>query len=145
MEFWIKLFEVISSLVVAGIVAYIAYRQFILDRNKFKFDLYDRRLHSFKTVKKILMRTVGDGDFPVEEDVLMEEFWETMAESDFIFGKEVSKYLEEIYKKGVDLHFLERRLRSNGFSNQEMQNQSNCFEWFRQQFWRHIKKYSENI
>ncbi|OGX34468.1 MAG: hypothetical protein A2787_01860 [Omnitrophica WOR_2 bacterium RIFCSPHIGHO2_01_FULL_48_9] len=146
-EFWINLFEAVSSLVIAVIVAYIAYRQHILDKNKFRLDLYDRRLRGFKVIKRIISETVRSGDFPLKDQDILREFWEAMAESNFIFDKEIVDYFDEIYRKGLDLHFLEERLgtiQGQGEREKIITSRSKCFEWFTHQLKNHteiFKKY----
>ena len=98
--------QVIESLtalltpVIAVIAVYIAYQQWQTNQQRLKIDLYDRRLSVYKAVTKYLnavLRTLH----PTLED--LSEFHRSTAEADFLFGPDIRKYLDDLYKHGVQL------------------------------------------
>ena len=86
--------------VIAVIAVYIAYQQWQTNQQRLKIDLYDRRLSVYKAVTKYLnagLRTLH----PTLED--LSEFHRSTAEADFLFGPDIRKYLDDLYKHGVRL------------------------------------------
>jgi hypothetical protein len=93
---------------IAIVVAYIAYQQWHTNALKSKLDLFDRRFRVFLEVRKVLSSVVPEGR-ATKEDFL--KFRTGVAESYFIFGPEIEKYLDEIYLHGNKLATADYRYR----------------------------------
>ena len=94
--------------VVAVIAVYIAWQQLRTNAKKSKLDLFDRRLAVFLEVRKILSSVIPGGDADAENFL---RFRSGVAESYFIFGAEMEKYLDEVYAHGIGLASTGRRRR----------------------------------
>lgn len=86
--------------VIAVMATYIAWQQWKTNQQKLKLEKYDRRLHVYEEVKKILSIIVRDAAASTE-DLL--RFRTSVSEADFLFGPEVIDYIDEIYKRGLNL------------------------------------------
>ena len=62
--------------------------------------LYDRRLGVYREVVRVLSIIARDGDIPAE-DLL--QFRSKTHESDFLFGRDVAAYVDEMYGKALRL------------------------------------------
>lgn len=80
---------------------YIAWQQWKANVRKAVLDRYERRLRIYQHVVEILRLIVRDFK-PEIHDLL--KFSADTAEADFLFGEDISNYLNEIYTHGVDLH-----------------------------------------
>ena len=100
---WRLVVEALKALltpVIAGVAAYIAWQQWKTNALKVKLDRYDRRLRIYEEVKRILSLIMRDANADVEE---LLKFRTATAEADFLFGKEIPDYLDQIYQHGLKL------------------------------------------
>jgi hypothetical protein len=83
--------------VIAIVVAYVAWQQWKLNKRKFEFDQYERRLRVYEEVRSILTLVLRDfkPDF-----IDLQKFRAATAEADFLFEPEIPAYLDEIVKRG---------------------------------------------
>lgn len=85
---------------IAIITTYIAYQQYQSNRLKLRLERYDRRLRVYQEMKKVLSIILRDADISPQQ---LLEFRTATAEADFLFGKNIPEYIDEIYKKGLEL------------------------------------------
>ena len=100
---WDKAVEIFNALLtptIAMVTAYIAWQQWRINKQKFNLERYDRRLRIYEEVRKILSIVLRDARVSYE-DLL--KFRSAVSEADFLFGPEIPAYIDEIYKRGVDL------------------------------------------
>ncbi|GLR77121.1 hypothetical protein [Aliivibrio sifiae] len=105
--------EILSGLltpVIAIIATYIAYQQWKLNKQKLMLEKYDRRLKIYEEVKKVLILITRDAEIS-HKNLL--EFNISVSEADFLFRHEISDYLQEIYKRGLNLHRWNRKYKDN--------------------------------
>lgn len=84
----------VTTFVFAAIAAYVAYQQFRLSREKFKLDLFEKRFKIFSGAGLFITHIFPDGDLKT-----LDHAWEYRAaigEASFLFGNEITDYLEEI-------------------------------------------------
>jgi len=70
MEKYISIFSflgVFSNVLVAAAVAYIAYRQYSLAREKFKLDMFEKRFAVYKATQRFLTVILQDGKVDLEK------------------------------------------------------------------------------
>jgi hypothetical protein len=87
---------------IAIVTTYVACQQWQTNRQKLVLDRYDRRLHVYEEVRKILSIILRDANASYE-DLL--KFRTAVSEADFLFGPEIPEYIDEIYKHGIKLHY----------------------------------------
>ena len=86
--------------VIAIVATYIAYQQWQTNRQKLILDRYDRRLRIYEEVRRILSIILRDAKASTD-DLL--KFRTSVSEADFLFGPEIPVYIDEIYKRGLNL------------------------------------------
>jgi hypothetical protein len=123
---------------IAVVATYIAFQQWQATRLKIRLDRYDRRLKIYEQVRTILSKVMQKADISYE-DLL--SFYRECSEADFLFGPEISQYIEEIYKRGVKLHHFREQYRDStqippaGYDHQQVVEGSHKeLLWFNEQF-----------
>jgi hypothetical protein len=123
--------------VIAVVAAFIAWQQWKVNERKFKFEQYERRLRIYQEVLGVL--TLVTRDFN-PEFINLQEFRAATAEADFLFEPEISKYLDEIVRRGLKLwsaHSQYRainQVRPPGYDHQKVINEIKEQEnWFMEQ------------
>ncbi|WP_157618005.1 hypothetical protein [Rhodanobacter sp. FW021-MT20] len=87
---------------------YIAWQQWKTNQRKLTLDRYDRRLHVYEEVRKILSIILRDAKASYD-DLL--RFRTSVSEADFLFGSEIPSYIDEIYSRGVKLQYWSNEYR----------------------------------
>jgi len=87
---------------IAVVATYIAWQQWQTNRQKLVLDRYDRRLRVYEEIRKILSIILRDAKASYE-DLL--KFRTSVSEADFLFGPEITEYIDEIYKRGLKLQY----------------------------------------
>ena len=101
MEQVIEISKALLTPAIAIIATYIAWQQWKTNQQKLNLERYDRRLVVYEEVRKILSIIVRDANVSYE-DLL--KFRTAVSEADFLFGEEIPAYIDEIYKRGINLH-----------------------------------------
>lgn len=96
----IEISKALLTPVVAAVATYIAWQQWQTNERKARLEGYDRRLRVYEEVRKILSLVMRDTD--VSTDDLL-KFRVATSEADFLFGPEIPKYIDEIYRRGLSL------------------------------------------
>jgi hypothetical protein len=90
----------IASLIVAASVALIGFQQYRLASAQFKLELFDRRYAIYKATQKYLSIILREAHVDYSDSV---QFLSETQDALFLFGPDVAKYLESIYKQGIEL------------------------------------------
>ena len=91
----------ILTVVIAAIVAYIAWQQHKLSIEKFKVDLFDKRFAIYKGTKVLLSKILEEEKCDIE---MLNEFRRATQDSMFLFDDEITAHLKEI--DNMFLHVL---------------------------------------
>jgi hypothetical protein len=97
------IFEISKGLltpVIAIVATYVAWQQWKTNQQKLILDRYDRRLRIYEEVRKILSIIARDAKASID-DLL--KFRTSVSEADFLFGPEIPAYIDEIYRRGLNL------------------------------------------
>jgi len=123
---------------IGAVGVYIAWQQQKSNQLRLKLDRYDRRLAIYVEVKKILSIIARDAAVSTEE---LLKFISSVAEADFLFGPEISQYVDEIYRRGLNLwrrntEYKERaQARSAQYDHDKVVSEMNReLEWLTEQF-----------
>jgi len=84
----------VVTAIIAGAVAMVAYRQWVTAREKLVLDLFQRRYSVFERVQDGLVMAIRDGD--IRQNDSLRTIAATRSEAQFLFGPEVSAYLQEL-------------------------------------------------
>lgn len=102
--------EVLSGLLtplIAVLAAYIAWQQWRTNHLRLKHELFDRRYALFEKITSFIAEILVQGKVPANAET---RFLRETKTAIFLFGKEIQEFIEEIYRKGADLHALEAML-----------------------------------
>jgi hypothetical protein len=134
----IQVLQGLLTPVIAGTTTYIAYQQWKTNERRAVLDRYERRLRIYQRVVEML-RLVCANFNPEIHDLL--KFAADTAEADFIFGREIPEYLDEVYKHGVNLNTAKFEYRDfthpvrEGYDHQKVVNaMAEEKKWFLGQF-----------
>ncbi len=134
----IQVFQAFLTPLIAILAVFIALQQWRTNHLRLKLELYDRRLAVYEEVKKILGIIIREADVSFE-DLL--KFRSSVTQADFLFGKEVSIYLDEIYKRGLNLRKWKEQYRDytqeqpEGYDHQKVVDEMHKeLEWLTEQF-----------
>ncbi len=120
----------IIGVVIAAIVAYIAWQQHKTNRDKLRLDLYDRRFKVFDRVKIFVT------DVFLEQRVSEEQLGQyrgATAEATFLFKDDILEYLKDVTKKAYELQRVNRAIKTNLSQEKHRQatdNQRVLLKWF---------------
>ena len=130
----LNIFRALLAPVIAGVVAYIAYQQHKTNRDKLRFDLYDRRLKVFEGLMVLLWVIFRKGTCNDQE---RDQFQRATVEGSFLFDKDIANYLDTIHKKTLELGTIRAVLNSlprGDKRDQTVEKEKQLFDWFTDQF-----------
>jgi hypothetical protein len=145
----IKISKALLTPVIAVVATYIAWQQWKTNRQKLVLDQYDRRLSVYEEVRKILSIILRDARASYA-DLL--KFRTAVSEADFLFGPEISAYIEEVYQRGVQLEFWSlqycdfTQTPPQGYDHQKVcDGKHSELTWFTKQFEPAKEKFKKNL
>lgn len=104
-----EVLQILSGLlvpIIAIITTYIAYQQYKTNRDKLRFGLYDKRYAVYSFLKGFISQIIRNGTITPKR---IFEYRRKTKESEFLFDKEITAYLEEVFKKTFELHAIHER------------------------------------
>jgi hypothetical protein len=108
----IEYFLTLLTIIVGILVAFIAYRQFILAKERFKLDLFEKRFAIYKGVQSLLSYILDQGNVTLDK---IFQFRAETQDAPFLFNDDIPLYLKEIDKNAVELWSTnEQRTESKG-------------------------------
>ncbi len=114
----------ILTLLIGGIVAYIAWQQFTINRRQHRLALFEKRLAVFNSTMKMIASVNQDANADLNQCF---QFIRDTRDHEFLFRKEVGDYISEVYKKAITLH-AKNQMRSTAALEI-----TQTMEWFIQQ------------
>lgn len=114
----------------------IAYHQLRTARAKLRLDLYERRFRVFDSVSELLAVVLRDGDIGIDD---LRRFTISTNEAAFLFGQEVTSYIEEVRTTAVRLRALNATLHESDLPvgperTQAAEADARILQWFSDQF-----------
>jgi len=101
---WILIGRVLSAslpVVISGIVTYIAWQQFTVNRRQHRLALFDKRMVVFNSTMKMIASVVQSANPTLPQCF---QFIQDTRDHEFLFGQEVGDFINEVYKKATALH-----------------------------------------
>ena len=109
---WVDIFSALLTPTIALIAVYIAYHQYKVNKLRLHHELYERRLRVHKAVQAFLSEILRGGDIRFDR---CSQFYADASEASFLFDNTVQKFIDDIYKKAIDMHaFHEKMYPSDG-------------------------------
>ncbi|MBN1805630.1 MAG: hypothetical protein JW837_10295 [Sedimentisphaerales bacterium] len=119
-----------SITIIIGIfVAYIAYNQYRLSKEKFKLDMFDKRYGVYKNTQVFLTKIFRNAKIEMED---IFEFRAGTQDSVFLFKEDIPDYLQKIDNKALKLWETHKSLDGvpKGVKRSEMcYEQTDLFDW----------------
>ena len=98
------IFDYLAGLLtpIIGLMAFwIARQQWIVQRYKAKFDLFERRMKIYEGIREVLGHVHRDGSL---NNVNMPDFYMHVRHSKFLFDRKTTDYIAQIDEKVMELH-----------------------------------------
>lgn len=107
----VSIISVIFSTIIGFLAVYIAYRQWKSDERikrleelKFKHELFEKRFAIYLTARNFLRDIVVNSS--VTNEMLI-NFWNGISSARFLLNDDLTKYLEDLEHKAVDLQLIQ--------------------------------------
>lgn len=100
----------IFTFVITCFGVYIAYSQYRINRYKVKLDLYEKRYKVVQGYKKAIANVLTHGNLTTED---LNNFLITTKESTYLFGDDITKHLDSVYEKFVNLQLYNTEINEN--------------------------------
>jgi hypothetical protein len=140
---WFTVLSALLTPVIAALAVFIAWQQWQTNRNKLKFELFDRRLVVYQAAQDLLSVVTGSGDVPSEKSF---EFLMRTRAAKFLFDDEIDQYLyRELYAKAVALQTLNSELKDVPVGDERSRlarERKEVFDWFAAQIEALDRKFS---
>jgi hypothetical protein len=111
MPFWldviVKLTPAFVSLVVGSFGTYIAFNQYRTNRDKLRLDLFEKRIEAYEKLQEYFNYLLRDGRV---EDKAIPILAEARYKSLFLFGNEITEYIDEVWAKASEMRRLDLKL-----------------------------------
>ncbi|SFC31530.1 hypothetical protein SAMN05421780_104222 [Flexibacter flexilis DSM 6793] len=136
-DIWTILTGLLTPIIALGGLG-IAYRQWVVQRYRAKFDLFERRMKVYENIREVLISILRNNTL---EGINMEDFYMNVRHSKFLFNKEISAYIEQIDKNVSDFQTDCMKLGENEKApfmteeqrNKVLDNKYNTLDWLSKQ------------
>ena len=133
----------IMSILIAIFVAYIGYQQYKINHYKIQLDLYEKRYKIVQGYKNAIANLLRNGNLTEEE---LREFLITTKEAVYLFDDDISKHLDEVYEKFVNMQLYKSQLKENRELEQSLRreyanNSADTLKYFNRLLKESDKKY----
>jgi len=122
-------------IIISVLGLWIGYLQYLLSKQRSQLDLYDKRYPVFLTTMQYLSFIAIGRNITNEE---LSKFLRNSKDKEFLFGKDVQQFLDELYKKGVDFLRYKNILNDHNLPMERREKlvdeEAAIFEWFLKQF-----------
>jgi len=129
---WIDVLSALLTPTIAILGIYIAFRQWLTNKNNLKFNLFDKRYIVFENIKKFIASILSSGRVEDGADI---QFLRDTKSVAFLFDDEIAKIIDEMYKKANKLHALIKTEKTSTDEqlqqNLDKQDEIKC--WFQEQ------------
>lgn len=138
----------LSSLLVpliAIITVYIAYQQHKTNKNRLRFELYDKRFEIYVHVKSFISEIIQDDQISYKR---VSQFVRDTRESEFLFNKEIFDYIDSMAKKAVNLHAIKEKYKPMQVGpgrTRLVEQESELLQWFDNQLEIASKKFGKYL
>lgn len=130
----IKTLSALLTPLLAIIATAILVCQYRLARQRWRLDLYDKRYPVYEGTRKYLAHIIAQAAVDLDE---LTAFHQDCRDREFLFGKEVHDFLQELHSKGVRLRSTGEQLRGQPGAEQWqklVQENADLLKWFGDQF-----------
>lgn len=129
-----SLVDVLSAFltpVIAILAIIIAYQQYRINRLRSQHELYERRFRVYKAVQSFLSQIVQEVKIDLPRCF---QFYAETSESVFLFKKSVQEFIEQVFKRAIELHSLHEEMQKSAAAQGERaKEKAQLIKWFYEQ------------
>ncbi len=102
--------QIVITVVLSGLTLMFLRGQYMIQQYRVKMDLFDRRFKVYSHVRKFISTGSKEGGTKLE---IVQDFLSNIPEYEFIFDNngEIVKYIDDLWKRGLDLSHLQEQIR----------------------------------
>jgi hypothetical protein len=132
LDITIKLVPAFVALIVGALGVYIAYRQYKVNKDKLRLDLFEKRLEAYEKLQEYFNHFIAEGWVDNEAIRLLNL---ARYKSIFLFDNEVSDYIDKVQAVAIEMRKLQMKIHgSNALPDGEERNkacdrESEIFQW----------------
>jgi len=105
-----SILDTLLLLAIAASTTYIAYYYYRKEKTQENSDLYENRMRIFREIVHLLSTITRDGDISRQS---LQEFRAKTQEGVFLFGQEITDYIDKLHAQALKLRATNERLKSN--------------------------------
>lgn len=142
------LIDIFGALVTPGILifgAYIAWQQHNVNKNRLRFELFDKRYDLYEKIGSFIANILINGNLEKGAEI---EFLRDTKSSYILFDNHIKEFASELYKNAVELHALDARLETLRDEDERTLNinrQTNIKNWYQEQLNNMEEKFVEYL
>lgn len=125
------------AMVVSIISIIIAHKRLKIEEIGLNLELYEKRKSIYKEIEKIFNIILRDGDISKNE---IFEFYKNTENVYFLFDENIDSYINEIYEKAFDLHYLAKKT-----DIRNLDKYKEVFSWFKTEMENLKKKFEKYL
>lgn len=121
----------VLAVLIAAIVALIAFQQWWLSREKLRLELFGKRYAVYEAAREFVGKILTEGKAGWGDQAV---FYHTTAEAEFLFGSEISEYLKLLSDNASDHDLAERTIeQGTGDLVSASNTRGQLAQWFHEQ------------
>jgi len=126
---WIDILSALLTPTFVILGSWIAYRQWRINRDRLKHELFDRRWDQFVAIKEFMSSIIVEGKVLREARI---NFQQKTRGCRFLFNVRIDDYVSDLYKKSLDLGTLDSELQglTGADHSDNIKKQREIKEWF---------------
>lgn len=125
------------AMVVSIISIIIAHKRLKIEEIGLNLELYEKRKSIYKEIEKLFGIILRDGDISKDE---IFEFYRNTENAYFLFDENIDSYINEIYEKAFDLHYLAKKT-----DIRDLDKYKEVFSWFKTEMENLKKKFERYL
>ncbi|CED58035.1 putative uncharacterized protein (plasmid) [Aliivibrio wodanis] len=104
---WVTTLSALLVPILTIVGVYIAYQQFVINRQRLNYETYERRLAVYKCVQ-FHLSVIGHQGYANDQDTL--KFNSEASEAVFLFKNDISTLISDIYQNSISLASCQQKL-----------------------------------
>ncbi|WP_000093324.1 hypothetical protein [Vibrio mimicus] len=108
---WVTILSALLVPILTIIGIYVAYQQYVINRQRLNHETYERRLAVYKAVQLHISKTVQMGRTTYQDAL---KFNSEASEAAFLFDSEISDLISKIYKQSISMASYNEKLYPSG-------------------------------
>ena len=125
--FWLQFIQPVATAILGIGAAILGYYQWRTAHNRLVLDLFERRMKVYDNIRGVLVDVLRFGARGATLD-LHRSFVVAATDAQFLFGAEVTEYLDNFGSTLLRMRFDEKKLSDENFNNVDLEHQSTLVE-----------------